>query len=289
MKKYILLVAVAITLASCNSEDNYVEEPVAAQISATIGESTPTRAGDITWNKGDNIGVTMSGRYTNIKYTTANGDGNFTGTTMYFKNKQEPVTLSAYYPYSGTEGQAPAIIEATTGSERQTVDEQPKFDFLYAVKENATGSDPKVNFTFNHRMSKLTLTFKDGNEGTHVSMITSCQIDGLVTEGTFNPVSGVCSAKSTAPSPLNLTPTVVHGVPLPSLILFPQTVSKVTLKITDSQNQEYSCELKFDGNRLDSGNNYVYTINVKKTGLNIENHSIANWSDKTEEYDAKSE
>lgn len=290
MKKIILLAAAAISLTACNTEDNYIDEPIAAQISATIGESALSRASNTTWGNGDNIGVTMSGRYFNKKYTTAKGDGTFVGTTMYFKNKQEPVTISAYYPYTGTEDQTPAVIEASTGVERQTSSEQPKFDFLYAVKENVTGSNPNVDLSFSHMMSKLTLTFTKGNAGTDVSMINSCRIDGLVLEGTFNPATGVCAANSTTPAAaLNLTPTVTDGEALPSLILFPQTVGKVTLHISDSQNQEYSCELNFDGNRLASGNNYLFTINVKKTEMVVDKFSIAAWTEKTETFEAVSE
>lgn len=290
MKKYILLAAAAISIASCNTEDNYIDQPVAARISATIGENDQTRASDVKWDKGDTIGVSMSGRYFNIKYTE-NGDGTFAGTTMYFKNKQEPVTVTAYYPFSGTEGQVLDVIEASTDAERQTDAEQPKFDFLYAVKENVTGAEPNINLLFKHQMSKLTIKFINGNAGTDVSKITSCRINGLITEGTFNPVSGVCSANTDTPvSTLNLTATMKDGeVLLPSLILFPQTVTKVTMNISDSEDQEYGCELKFDGNRLESGNNYLFTIKVNKTGLNVEKYAIDNWVEQQDESEAKSE
>lgn len=287
MKKYILLAAVAISLTACTSEDNYIDEPVAARIRATIGESARTRASDVTWDEGDNIGITMGNRYQNIQYTTQNGDGTFVGTIMYFQNKQEQLTLTAYYPYTGTEGESPAIIEASTGAERQTSAEQPKFDFLYAVKENVTGADPNVNFSFSHKMSKLTIVFENGNIGTDVSKITSCEINGLVLEGRFNPMTGECAAKADTPSSaLNLS--TAAGV-LPSLILFPQTVDKVTMKITDSEAQEYRCELKFDGNRLESGNNYLYTITVNKTGLTVNKCEIAQWTESKLSSEAVSE
>lgn len=280
MKKFILLAAVAISLSACTNEDNYIDEPVAAQISAAIGGSDLSRARDISWDEGDNIGISMSDRYINMQYTTENGDGAFTGTPMFFKNKVDPMILTAYYPYTGTEGESPAIIEASTTTERQTADEQPLFDFLYDKKENVTGTDPNVKFTFKHMMSKLTLTFITGNGGTNVIKITSCEINGFVLEGTFNPVTGECAANADTPSAaLNLTPTVTNDKVQLSLILFPQTVDKVTMKITDSEAQGYSGELKFNGNLLESGNNYLYTIKVSKTGLKVEKCEITNWID----------
>lgn len=281
MKKFILLAAVAISLAGCTAEDDYIDESVAVQISATIGGNSLTRASNSDWDRGDNIGVSMSGRYFNMKYSTQNGDGAFAGTAMFFKDKQEPVTLTAYYPYSGTEGQASPVVEAFTNAERQTASEQPRFDFLYAVKENVTGAAPNVNLKFQHRMSKLTLIFKNGMEGMDiVKNITSCRINGLIQEGTFNPVSGVCSAKAVSASVLSLVPIVKDGDKLLSLILFPQTVGKVTINLTDSENQEYSCELSFEENRLEAGKNYLYTIKVQRKEMKIDKFAIVNWNEK---------
>lgn len=281
MKKYILPLAVAfsLSLAACSNEDNYIEDPVAAHINATIGDGFMSRASNTSWDEGDSIGVSMSGRYLNFKYTTEGGDGAFAGTQMYFQNKVDKVTLTAYYPYSGTEGDSPAVIEASTPGDRQTSAEQPKFDFLYAVAENVTGANPNVNFTFSHKMSKLTFKFVNGNAGTDVSKITTYEINGLIMDGTFNPVSGECSAKATA-SASTLSVSADDSGELPSSIIFPQTFAdKVTMKIKDREGQEYACELKFAGNRLESGNNYVFTITVNKTGLNVTTCEINKWTE----------
>lgn len=279
MKKFILLATVAISMVACNSEDNYIEEPVAALVSATISGSDLTRAHDVSWDQGDNIGVSMSNRYLNIQYTTENGDGVFDGEQIYFKNKVDPETLTAYYPYSGSEGQALSAIETSTTSERQTDTEQRKFDFLYDKKENVTGMAPNVNFTFKHMMSKLTLNFING-DAVDVKKITSCEINGLVLEGTFNPVTGECAAKADAPSsPLNLTPAATDDKMSLSIIIFPQTINndKLSLKIHDQDNQDYACELNFGTDGLVSGNNYTFTIKVSKTGLKLD-YSISPWT-----------
>lgn len=292
MKKVFLFAAAAMALAACNNDNNDVDEPVAAQITATIGKNALTRASETSWANGDTIGITMSGRYTNMKYITESENGEFTGATMYFKNKTEPVTITAYYPYTGTEGQTPAVIEASTSVGHQTPEEQPKFDFLYAVKENVTGAEPNVNLAFSHRMSKLTLIFQEGNSGTDISKLTSYTIDGLKLEGTFNPSTGVCAAKAdAAAAPLSVTlpeGTVTNGEALPSLIVFPQTVGKVTMRLHDSQNQDYACELNFGTDSIVAGNNYLYTIKVSKTGLSV-NASITNWKPENLGSEAKSE
>lgn len=298
MKKFILLAAAAFSLAACNNDDNYTDEPVAARITATIGNGDVSRAGDTSWANGDAIGITMAqDRYVNLKYTTDAGDGIFKGaTTMYFKNKSESVTLSAYYPFGGNEGVAPGkdgIIEASTKTADQTSEKQTQFDFLYDSK-TVSGSQPDVKFTFSHKMSKLTLIFKNG-KGADVSKLTTYTVEGLILQGTFNTVSGDCAAKSgVAAENLKIdldNLTVTEGLAqIPSLILFPQTIgNKVMLRITDSDGQDYACELKFDGNSLLSGNNYQYTVTVNKTGLTVNQSTIQDWVTKPSETETVSE
>ena len=287
MKKIFLLAAAVMALAACNNADNDVDGPVAAKVTATIGQSALTRASETLWANGDKIGITMGDRYTNVPYTTA-GNGVFTGDTMYFKNKTEPVTLTAYYPFAGTKGTAPGLIEASTIADNQTTDKQPGFDFLYA-EENATGSEPNVNFTFSHRMSKLTLIFKNGNNGTDVGKLTSYQIDGLVLDGTFDTTTGVCAANNVAPESLSMTTTGVEsGRQLPSLIVFPQATAgkTVTLKIKDNENQDYACTLNFGDDGIVSGNNYQFTITVNKTGLIVNTSTITDWNKQESSADA---
>lgn len=277
MNKYILLAAVAIMLIACDNDDNYIDDPVAAQISATIQEKSMSRARDITWDSGDSIGISMSGRYLNMKYITADGTGAFDGAAMYFKNKQEPVTISAYYPFAGSEKEAPSIVEITTDADRQNTEQQAKFDFMFASAEGLTGANPNVNLQFSHKMSKLTFVFKNG-DGMNVNKLRTYTIEGLILDGTFDPATGVCAAKSEATAkPLTISLTdVVSEKAMPSLLLLPQTIDKLILKITDSDDQNYSCELKLADNSLASGNNYLFTITVNKTKLSV-NQSIIDW------------
>lgn len=291
MKKIILLAAAALSLVACNTEDFNIEDPVAAQISATIGESGMSRASNDTWDAGDSIGVTMSGRYTNLKYITEAGNGEFDGKQMYFKNKVETVSISAYYPYYGSEDQMPGVIEASTTSEHQTDDAQKRIDFLYAAKENVSGAEPDIKLAFSHRMSKLSLTFVNGNAGADVSKLKSCMISGLLTDGTFNTSTGVCMANSDSQATdLNVILTPASEKTNTSLILFPQSLpGKVMLHITDSEDQEYSCELKFTDNTLSAGYDYQFNIKVNKTELVIDKSSIAEWFEEGHTADAESE
>lgn len=295
MKKIYILAVAALALTACSKEeDNYIDEPIEAHFTATIGGSAVTRAFDTSWVEGDEIGISMDGRYSNIKYATPSGDGIFSGNTIYFKNKRETVTLKAYYPFKGEEGSEPGVIEENTEIDNQMAANQPFIDFLYAVKENVTGTDPEVQLTFSHRMSKVTLKFVEGNDGTDVSKINACEFGGLVLSGTFDTATGECAAKSEAePKTLSINlpeGSVANNVALNPIILFPQSAAKdsVTLKIIDSEGQEYSCILNFKDERLEAGNNYQWTITVNKTGLVVEKSSITDWNDEDMATDAGS-
>lgn len=289
MKRIFLFAAAALALAACNNADEYADNgPVAARITATIGENAVTRASNESWEAGDKIGITTLrlgvSKYVNMEYTTENGDGVFTGETMYFQDKTEPVTFTAYYPFTGTGGTAPGIIKAYTGAEYQTTEKQSEIDFLHDQKTSVKGSDPKVNFRFSHKMSKLTFKFKNGT-GADVSKITSYAIEGLTLEGTFDPASDGGTVKTDDTAGAETLTIDLKGVTVkddenvPSLIVFPQHTGDkaVMLHIYTNDNQHYACQLGFGGGNIQSSNDYQYTITVNRTGLNVDKSTIVNW------------
>lgn len=293
MKKFLLLAAATLALAACTNDDEYVDNtPVAARITAGIGNSVSSRAAGTAWAKGDKIGITTlrgdESKYVNMEYTTENGDGKFAGTPMYFQDAQAEVTFTAYYPFTGTEGTAPDIVENNTRADQQTPENQPTFDYLWDNRVGKKGQ-PNINFEFAHRMSKITMTFQDG-EGTHVNKIESYSFDGLVLEGTFDPATGEAKAKKKDTEKLTLNVNnVVSGSARPSIIVYPQTTAgQVVLHIV-KEGQTYKCELAFPGGELRSGTDYQYTIRLNKTDAQVTESKINPWSSQTGSGDATME
>lgn len=293
MKKTVIFAAVALILAACDKNDENINpSSTAAQIRASIGESAATRASDNYWSQGDSIGIysTIGGikqRYINVPYTTEGGESaKFSGDTpIYFYNK---MAFTAYYPFRGMEGTVPGLIAASTDAANQTSDRQPKIDFLYAQVDQVKLSNPEINFSFAHKMTKLTFIFENGNLGTDVSRITQYELSGLVLDGKFNTETGECTADETTARTLVMPVSgVVSGQRVPSLILFPQKTGKDSVKLRIHSNevgntdamQYYNCTLNFDENELKPGNNYVCTIKVTKTGISVDKTSITNWQE----------
>lgn len=315
MKKIFLIAAAAIILVSCeNNDDNILSSKNPVRITATIGESLLSRAKDVSWTAGDKIGIsssfsTASGTvkepYINVEYTNKDGGGEFEGAHLYF---YKPMTLIAYYPYTGVEGTAPGIggvIKAVTRAENQKPEKQPQIDFLWDAKTNQdqkdfSATDNTVNFTFTHKMSKLTFAFKGSDKVVNngiviapevkVSDVVSYEIEGLVMDGTFDTTTGICAIDNDV-EPQNLkidltNSTLEDGKSLPPLIVFPQKPGNNSVKLhvyTDELDnsdvlQHYICTLTFGDGELKPGNSYKYTIQITKVGLILGEMSIEKWN-----------
>lgn len=292
MKKLFLLAITTLALSACTNDDNYVDVPVSVQVSATIGDHSATRASGTSWAAGDRIGIssyigTDSRPQINIQYTTLDGTPYFKGNPLYYYNG---MVLKAYYPFSGEEGSAPGdtgIITVRTSAENQTAEEQPLIDFLWDSQTGMTVNNPNVNFTFDHKMSKLSFTFL--SEDVDVSDIVAYEIEGLKLDGTFNTETGVCGiADEASAETLSLSLTkgsAADGVPLAPLIVLPQELGNgVALlrlyldEVNDLNSlQTYTCTLDFDEGKLEAGCHYNYTITITKVGLSIGKMSIENW------------
>lgn len=280
--RFLALATLALTMAACSNDDENNNQPT-ARFSAEIHDATLTRAAGTSWHENDEIGITATEneamkQYSNVKYTTANGDGNFTGSPIYFQDNNT-VTFTAYYPFNGKEGTAAGMLENNTKT--QTTDYQKTIDYLFAKAENKSCNDANVTFNFYHKMSQITLTFVNDGNDTDISDITAYTISGLKMEGTFNTADGTATAKAEG-SVEDLTIEGISGLSgdeaeVASVILYPQSVARVTLTVTLG-GQDYSCELDIEDDELKAGNNYTFDITVSKTGLTVQKSGIEGWN-----------
>lgn len=290
MKKLFLLATATAALMACSNNDEPVNnELIAARITANINGASETRATGTQWGTGDKIGVTCSSEdasYSNVEYITTKGDGNFaTSTPFYFPDVNTEKSFTAYYPYKATSEMENGVITGSTAAENQTSANQPDIDYLWADTKTATGGSPNVNFSFAHKMSKLTLKFQQGGDVT-LSDMQKYKLSSLVLEGTFNTTNGTAAAKTEGTTAGDLEMTVSDVSPDSnnefSLILYPQEISNgLTLSVDVNDNLTYSCELKVDNAKLTqlaAGSNYSFTITVSKKGLTITNSTISDWT-----------
>lgn len=310
MKKIFILAAATLTLAACDNNDTnpVTSSSKPAIITATIEGSVTSRVHDQSWDPNDEIGISSTvgegaGPYINIPYTT-NGDGKFTGDDLFF---YKPMTLTAYYPFTGVKGVVPGsngVIEANTLPENQKSDNQRKIDFLWDSQTGFTATDPNVNFKFAHKMSKITFTFESSGpmfgedgikiaDGVDVSTMISYNIAGLGVEGTFNTANGVCAIDESKHDGLEITfakeNSEMKTRKFSPLIVFPQTLNGGSVKLnitTDELNrpdvlQHYNCNLTFSNGEIKPGYHYNYTIQVTKIGLIVGKMTVEDWEEET--------
>lgn len=292
-------VVAAMLAAGCSEENN---EPVgnasnAAIVTASIGKAdnvTSTRASNMVWDADDCIGISTSSakgktNYINIQYKTdgsvfkpvsgAAGEDN----TIYFQDTS-PAEFTAYYPYEGVNGTKPGsngvITKKLTVADQSTAN-LPAIDYLWA-QQTAQSSNPKVDFLFSHRMSRIILNFKAGAGTVLPTNGLTYTLTGLATEGTFNTLTGEAQATGTA-STLEKLPTITTaGQPTGTAILWPQVANSVRLQLT-LNGTTFGAALTFPsgtaGEALAPSTSYTFNVNVERTGIEISKADIKDWTD----------
>lgn len=304
-KKILVTVAMTIMLAGCNSEEGLpVGESVQdmAHFSATI-HAPGTRAYDRIWEANDEIGISgTSGDvvYTNVCHLTADGSGSFIpkdeSKKIYFQDDNE-VTFTAYYPWNDLKGST--TITADTWGQA----EQKQFDFLWA-QARGSKEHPNVAFTFAHKMAKVVLSVKCGDDVNYDEVKAAVlSLDGFKHEGSFDVATGTAEATGNESMMWEFagnTENAVYNAPFKyddtkqtvsyTLILFPQTFEAAlpfTAELTGKQsftanldfttaNAEVDEEAK---NEWVAGRQYNMGIVLNKTDIEVEGCTIAPWEE----------
>ena len=307
MKKALLYSLAAVALVSCSSDDQGESGSALQEARITAGVTgVATRAVGATWET-DHIGIivtsapnsTMEETYTNVEYQTSastatSADFTAVGQKIFFQDATETVTFAAYAPYNSSITAANRIITASTEHQQSTTNaasrtEQQKIDFIHASGATASNSSPEVSFNsttghpFTHKMTRLVLVMKtDANSGFSATDVISgtYTLEGITHDGTFNVLTGVAQATDPGSSAawslndntLKEVATDNSSITFTS-ILFPQTVSSLTLNATIG-GQTYKATLT---PALASGMSYTYTVTMKKQGLTVSGCTIKDW------------
>lgn len=290
-------VVAAMLAAGCSEENNDPSGNAsnAAIVTASIGKTdnvVSSRAANTVWDVDDCIGISTSSvngktNYVNIRYKTngsvfspvpgAAGEDN----TIYFQDKS-PTTFTAYYPYEGANGTKPGsdgIITKELTVADQSPENLPAIDYLWA-QQTAQSSNPKVEFRFSHRMSRLILNFKAG-AGTALPNGLTYTLTQLATEGTFDTSTGEAKATGTV-SKLENLPTSTIGRRITGIaILWPQAVSSMHLQLKLGDNT-FGAALTFPagtaGEALAPSTSYTFNVTVERTHITVGQADIDDWT-----------
>lgn len=309
--KMMAATAVTLVFTSCNNEGITVVNNTDCEVrfSATIDGAS--RAYDQVWEANDEIGISCQTgdlTYNNVCYYTASADGDFSpkdeSKKIYFQTDKD-VIFKAYYPWNDLQ----ETTSVTADTWKQS--EQKKFDFLWA---QAAGSkaNPDVSFAFAHKMTKLVLTIKCGDDVSYEEVKAAVlSLEGFKNEGSFDVTTGTAAASvdnsaewifagNTANTEYNAPyknndglETVVY-----TMIFYPQKFdSDVTFTAKITEHRSFSTKLDFTyanaakddvsaENEWVAGRQYNIGIKLNKTGISMDGCTIAAWEEVSGEMDA---
>lgn len=286
MKRIFLYTMLAAgLLASCTNDEN-LNGPVAAQITAGINQATTRVSVDgnsASFTDGDKINVVAPDNNTYVY--TLQSDGTWSdGNNPYYFQDTNSVSFQAWYATATPQGTTISINTTTqtvTGGWNQ-------WDILVTPMVTASASSPTINFTgnyaFKHIMSQVALTFKAGDGISDLTSLTAYALKSLVTNGTFN--TQTCAlANEAATGDVSITDiSGASGAEYSAtpLILLPQAVTnnQIALEVTYN-GQVYKANLTTPIGGLQEGYSYAYTVTIKNNGLEISDTEIEDWQPAT--------
>lgn len=282
-KIYPAVTLLALSLAACNNEEITPNPDTRVALQVTSG--IQTRAYNTTWEAGDDIGIfgftqgdASTEAYSNVRYVTTGGDGAFTpdGTTIYLPTDGSSLDFVAYYPHATDLENGIYMVDVEDQSDQSTI------DLMAAGTQTANRIKNTVTFNFEHKLSKIVLTFKPG-DGMALSELTGMkvQLTNQQLKATFDVTQpdGEVVVGTNTPATLTLNTdadgTSSEGIVLPSANFDGMTIH---LELSDG-GSFFNWDLNNSQNadKFEAGKKYVYDITVNKTRLDV-TATITDWT-----------
>lgn len=291
-RNYLFLAAAATVFAACSNDENMPGNdpgsPVAAQVTAGISQ-TMTRVsldnnGAAAFTARDKINVVVGGAQIYVYALQNDGTWQADSTPYYFQDRNS-VTFRGWYADPNVKVENDAISIDTKTQTYNTESGWNYHDILVTSVVSASASNPSISFTgdnaFGHIMSQMVFTFKAGDGIADLSSLTGYTLKGIVTDATFDTQTLTRTNGSTSG---DIAITGISGVTgteytCAPIILVPQTFTSSQLDLEVTYNgQTYKATLNVpEGDQLQSGYSYTYTVTINNTELEVGNAIIKDW------------
>ena len=282
-KKTFSAVALAtLLLTACQNDEETMQTDARVALQVTSG--IQTRAYDATWEANDEIGIfgftqgdAPAQAYTNVRYVTTGGDGAFTpdGTTIYLPTDGSSLDFVAYYPHTTDLENGIYTVDVENQSDLSTI------DLMAAGTQTADRSKNTVAFNFEHKLSKIVLTFKPG-DGMALSELTGMkvQLTNQQTLATFDVTQpdGEVVVGTNTPATLTLN-TTDDGMSSEGIVLPSANFDSMTLHLElEDGGSFFNWDLNNSkADKFEAGKKYVYDITVNKSRLDV-TATIEDWA-----------
>ena len=282
-KKTFSAVALAtLLLTACQNDEETMQTDARVALQVTSG--IQTRAYDATWEANDEIGIfgftqgdAPAQAYTNVRYVTTGGDGAFTpdGTTIYLPTDGSSLDFVAYYPHTTDLENGIYTVDVEDQSDLSTI------DLMAAGMQTANRINNTVTFNFEHKLSKIVLTFKPG-DGMALSELTGMkvQLTNQQTLATFDMTQpdGEVVVGTNTPATLTLN-TTDDGMSSEGIVLPSANFDSMTLHLElEDGGSFFNWDLNNSkADKFEAGKKYVYDITVNKSRLDV-TATIEDWA-----------
>ena len=282
-KKTFSAVALAtLLLTACQNDEETMQTDARVALQVTSG--IQTRAYDATWEANDEIGIfgftqgdAPTQAHTNVRYVTTGGDGAFTpdGTTIYLPTDGSSLDFVAYYPHTTDLENGIYTVDVEDQSDLSTI------DLMAAGMQTANRINNTVTFNFEHKLSKIVLTFKPG-DGMALSELAGMkvQLTNQQTKALFDVTQpdGEVVVGTNTPATLTLN-TTDDGMSSEGIVLPSANFDSMTLHLElEDGGSFFNWDLNNSkADKFEAGKKYVYDITVNKSRLDV-TATIEDWA-----------
>lgn len=291
MKKVLMISAAVVLLAGCskNTPDNINDNAMQFIVNHPSTKATETafESGDkigvyITAYKGDKpLALQLGGNFKNNNPVTFDGSKWTANPAIYWDEDIAKYDVYAYYPFaepsSVDEMPFSVALDQRTMETESALSAYEASDFLYAKANAVTSEAGPVNLLFKHKMSKLTVNVKKGEdyEG-DLPATATLLIHNTVTKSLVDLSTGDVVKDPYAPAKTITAKQLDAG--LYSAIIVPQMITnkKPLIEIV-FQDVSYMIESKF---QFKTGTHHIVnvTLNSNPDKVRIEiGGEIGNW------------
>lgn len=276
-----LAVAVVLGVTSCQQNDEAARLPDGKHpiiFTAAVNEPTVTNAAtrattDNTWTGGEEVAIQMDGEVK--KYTAAVG-GVLSSTTPFYWQSTSDINVTAWYQhtYSAAKPTSFTVQTDQSGAGYQ------QSDLLYSVSQAVTFKN--ANLTFKHLPVKVVVNLKNG-DGVTADEVTNATVtieNQATTSGTIATDWSVTQTSGNASiTPKTLTSTASDAQKSVQALVVPQQMQgKKFIKVTCRGTDYFYTPMNADDANLQVGNQYIYTITVKKNGITVTASGATEWT-----------
>ena len=276
-KKHLAIVgSMLLALTACSggsSELDPTPKPTpAAKVPINISTSIQSRATDLAFEAGDQIGLFVVNHQADGSAATLQTPGNYIANTK--------------FTYDGSISNIEAM-PWTVNTDQSTTENYKASELLIGKTTNATPTESAVKIDAKHVLSQMIIKLVAGNGFTEASLAAakiSVKINRLKTQATANLSTGAVTAKG---DDTDLIPLKEEGNSYKALII-PQAVGEGNLITVNVDGRDFNLPKSSKFSAFEAGKKHKFTVTLSKTSNGV-NVNISKWEDDGIDYGGTAE